>query len=391
VTLQNLPEYLGGLYRALDNFWKLIGKEVRTSTTARGLLYLHKKGRLLNEQLFGKRRDKVEDFVKTTCPTWQQSVQEGYVPPLIEVTTRLDSTLPFEFLPLFDTTVPKIDERSDETLTRDLLQLAARFPGFSTVINRIFTQYAPNASAGIIENIPRMGIRFFHHAGLIGAQREREFFSGAEWIDLRGPWPEQLLNHDNFVSDLAKQLWNGSDARTTNESIDQIQHFACHCDTEQDHSEYYALHLAHRKDWVSFLTSSVRRVTIGDLGSEIGSYDEKRDPNCSYPIVFLNACGSSKFTPDGVASFPKLFLGLEGSRGVIGTETTIPDSFAAAFSKRFYLNLIQGYTLGESLFRARWSLLKHYKNPLGILYTVYANPDLRVRRPLPSKADAPGS
>ena len=82
-------------------------------------------------------------------------------------------------------------------------------------------------------------------------------------------------------------------------------------------------------------------------------------------------------TATGVGSFPEVFLDV-GNRSVIGTETRIPDAFAAAFSEKFYLTLIRGDPVGVSLFTARWSLLKHLRNPLGILYTLFGIPDLHV-------------
>jgi len=99
-------------------------------------------------------------------------------------------------------------------------------------------------------------------------------------------------------------------------------------------------------------------------------------PKESYPLAFLNACGTSKTIPTALTSFPKGFL--RTYRGVIGTETPIPDDFAAAFSAKFYARFVRGYSLGEALHRARWDFLQQSCNPLGILYTAYANPDLCV-------------
>jgi hypothetical protein len=80
-----------------------------------------------------------------------------------------------------------------------------------------------------------------------------------------------------------------------------------------------------------------------------------------------------------------LFLVENGNRGFIGTETRIPDQYAAAFSEQFYTELLQGRPLGEAVHAARWTLLRRHNNPLGILYTVYADPDMRVRKPVTLK------
>jgi CHAT domain-containing protein len=98
------------------------------------------------------------------------------------------------------------------------------------------------------------------------------------------------------------------------------------------------------------------------------------------PLVFLNACGTSAITPGGVASFPSLFL-KNGNRGFIGSETRISDKVAAAFSRSFYGEFVAGQSLGEAVKAAKWALLRQYNNPLGILYTNYANPDIRVLKP----------
>jgi hypothetical protein len=67
---------------------------------------------------------------------------------------------------------------------------------------------------------------------------------------------------------------------------------------------------------------------------------------------------------------------------VVGTEASVPDLFAAEFSKLFYSVLIKGKSVGESVYFARREFLKYNNNPLGILYTVYVDPDLRVSHPM---------
>jgi hypothetical protein len=96
-------------------------------------------------------------------------------------------------------------------------------------------------------------------------------------------------------------------------------------------------------------------------------------------------------TPNGITSFPEMFLFNVGNRGVIGTETRIPDQFAAEFSEQFYLNLVRGATLGMAVFNARWTLLKRRNNPLGLLYSVYANPYATVRKPLRNAVSLAGT
>lgn len=410
VTPEGLDGPLKELYSGLDDFRKIVGTEVERDyyTAISALRNLYKLGGSLNRIIFGDRlRFTIKDFIKSASfGAW--SGTEPQIPSVVTITNKslAEHWLPFEFLPWFDTGQPQAIASSDEaTLAKELGRLAAQFLGFSTVVSRVYGEGDDQESAAesrnesgaahemnsVIDNLPRLGLRFFHHAGLPGAQRERTFFTtqAADWLELRGPWPQDQLAQGDFISQLSEQLWNAADDATANaiERGDQIQHFSCHCDTTakssdtNDPSLSYYLTLAHRSDKF-FHSSSERRASIRELNETFADYDQRTQAR-NYPIVFLNACGTSKLTASGVTSFPKFFMGLEGNRGVIGSETTIPDDFAAAFSKRFYLNLIRDSNLGQALFRARWGLLMQRRNPLGILYTLYGNPHLRVRRQRP--------
>jgi len=158
--------------------------------------------------------------------------------------------------------------------------------------------------------------------------------------------------------------------------LDQVQHFACHCETHETLSEDCFLGFAHDN-------RSHRKVTIGDLQNRFAALSVRlpRQEDVALPLIFLNACGTSAIDPGGVSSFPALFVEENGNRGFIGTETRMPDKFAAAFSQAFYTHLLEGYPLGEAIHAAKWNLLEKQNNPMGIFYTVYANPDTRVRKP----------
>ncbi len=65
-------------------------------------------------------------------------------------------------------------------------------------------------------------------------------------------------------------------------------------------------------------------------------------------------------------------------RGVIGTETVIPDTFAAVFAANFYKAFLTGEPIGQALISAKRQMVDKYGNPLGMVYTMYADPDLQV-------------
>jgi hypothetical protein len=297
------------------------------------------------------------------------------------VKSSIKHVLPFEIFPIFDLSrLPEILDRPG------LFRAASRFLGFSTIVNRVFLQ-KQGVVGSELENRPRLRLRFFQHLDLPACKVEQDFLKGVGWIEFHGPWPYELLDPERFISELAGQLWNSaaSVAEAQSDARDQIQHFSCHCDTTATISSHYSLCLAHKGK--GFFTSAPeRRASIGELKQEMTKLEPQvkrlgeSSSRGSGSLVFLNACGSSKLTPTGVSSFPDFFL-KTGSRGVIGTETRIPDTFGAAFSEQFYRHLERGFSIGECVYRARWELLKHYNNPLGILYTIYGDSDLHVRWP----------
>lgn len=96
-----------------------------------------------------------------------------------------------------------------------------------------------------------------------------------------------------------------------------------------------------------------------------------------HPLVFLNACETANLNPLHTFHFANSFLE-SGARGVVVTEFKVPDSFAADFVENFYAHFLNGKPLGESLLTTRRSFAKQNKNPLGLLYSMYASPWIRL-------------
>jgi CHAT domain-containing protein len=149
----------------------------------------------------------------------------------------------------------------------------------------------------------------------------------------------------------------------------QIQHFACHGSAEHADPARYELTLAGgaKERWP---------IPLAELDND---FDQRTDgvPRVR-PLVFLNACGSAHIDPVRMYSWPHWFL-QNGHRGVIGTETLVPDVVAARFSEWFYEQLLALQPLGAAMVVARRRLLHEFMNPLGLLYVLYADPDLTVR------------
>ena len=335
---------------------------------------LYAVGAELGFGIFGRLLPDAQAYFGAAWKGWARAGEQSYVAPHIELVGSLGLTLPLEFVPLFNMSEPVIRD------VADLLPTAARFPIFSTIVSRATAHRAAAGSPDVIENGSALLVRLFLHAGLLGAGEEQHFFESAPGTALRGPWPDRDLPPPDFVRQLANRLKQASDPGDPSYAglADHIQHFMCHCDTEKSASRDYTMTLAHRAKLLGiFSTVREQSATLAELHARLAA--PATVPELG-PLIFLNACGSSKITPEGVASFPGLFFEL-GSRGVIGTEIAVPDYAAAEFARNFYTSFLEGRTLGEAMYEARIQLLRDRFNLVGALYSAHANPDLRLRSP----------
>jgi hypothetical protein len=96
-----------------------------------------------------------------------------------------------------------------------------------------------------------------------------------------------------------------------------------------------------------------------------------------HPLVIMNACDTGNLNPLYTSYFAQMFLQY-GARGVVATECTVPDAFAADFAERLYGHLLGGERLGQSLLDTRTYFLETYHNPTGLLYSMYAPQSIRL-------------
>jgi CHAT domain len=187
-------------------------------------------------------------------------------------------------------------------------------------------------------------------------------------------WPRRGVV--GTAADLAEFLWHVTHCtrRQERKIPDQIHHFASHFDTTSVDCEEHAIRLAG-------CANSEFQVALWQLNAKVAEL-KARGPLPSRnmrPLVFVNACGTSKMDPDGALSLPDLFLGpLLCSRGFIGTETTMSDPVAMEFATWFYERLLHGAPIGRALHDSRRRLVEEFRNPLGLFYTCYAHPELRI-------------
>jgi CHAT domain len=96
-----------------------------------------------------------------------------------------------------------------------------------------------------------------------------------------------------------------------------------------------------------------------------------------HPLIILNACGTGNLNSLSTSRIAATFL-RHGARGVVATECALPDAFAAKFSEQLYRHLFAGETLGQSLLVARRHFFENFLNPLGLLYSLYGPPSIRL-------------
>jgi CHAT domain-containing protein len=127
--------------------------------------------------------------------------------------------------------------------------------------------------------------------------------------------------------------------------------------------------------------SALKLLSNGDL-----TFDEIRRlrfPQESRPIVFINACSSSKTTlfGDKTVSLSKAFIEA-GALAYIGTMWPIKDTIAAKFASKFYTDL-KKLTIGESLRSARHDIMIHTgstnKSVTWLPYALYGDTIRRIR------------
>jgi hypothetical protein len=357
-------EYRKALKRGLDQM-KACVRDPKPSIkdAAKALGELNHRGLSLVWQIFGEHRERLVRVFQESFLGWRTETE----PIVITVAAELSRFVPIEFLPLFELSEwPKPDDLPT------LEEAARRFPGFSAILQREF----PNISVSqdlLLDNDPKLPLKCFYNSSLRGADQEIQFFqNNKNCIDIDGPWPERQLSGNDFPRSLALHL-RYADRRFNGQyrtPVDQIQHFVCHCEVDDEVSSDSCLRLTFGNE-----------ATIADLQSFFAVFEE-RSRSREGPLIFLNACESSRIDPMGVTSFPRFFLEENRNRGFIGTETNIPDGFASDFSQYFYRSLLKGINLGKAIFQAKWTMLRERNNPLGILYVVYADPDLHVSKPV---------
>jgi len=208
-------------------------------------------------------------------------------------------------------------------------------------------------------------VRFFRHPEF--ASGELRLFKFHREFRLIGPLPEPggMLA---LVEQLADPCYSALEP-------DQVVHLSCDHKTDKDPHKISGYELMLLESVLSFGYHERHEIKVNDL--EVGLADSKRVPEAvERPLVFFNGCRGD-FYPFASESVAGVLL-RNRNRAVVSTSIKVPDDVAAAFARFFYWQLLRGQRSAEALRYARWDLLRTLGSPLGLLYTYYGQPTLRV-------------
>lgn len=326
----------------------------------RAIYSLYKLGTTFLNEVF---RDpwEIREFCAVACPRkWDDTTS----PPLITMHAMIYDMLPLEVLPLLSLEAPPGLVHTAEQLA----EAVHCFSGFGGNVQRIIEKIQPPACTALPHN-DKLNIKLFQYGSLGGVTKLKAFLASHDRVELDGPWPTVSTQRNGFIDTLFTHLIAPSKSfeGEARDPPDAIHHFACHCDTGSPNDKHHYFRLAPDGASHEF------KVTLPEL------YASRQRVKTALPLVFMDACESAGASASGIASFPRFFL-MNGNLGFIGTEIPIRDSFAIEFARTFYSAFLAGATLGDAVHKARYrSLMRVGANSLaGLMYTVYADPDLSV-------------
>jgi hypothetical protein len=188
----------------------------------------------------------------------------------------------------------------------------------------------------------------------------------AFWAQAAKQRPRIRVTPRTTRAQVVQALASGDDA-------DQIVYFYCH-------AESAGLGDPGGPD-TSSLVLTDDSITLGDLSLDAPASTPLRGS----PLVFINACESADLSPLFYDGFVPYFMA-KGARGVVGTECQTPALFAADWAQRFFNRFLDGEPVGEVFLALRRELLEQHGNPLGLLYAVHCDGDIRIEPALKASA-----
>jgi hypothetical protein len=100
-----------------------------------------------------------------------------------------------------------------------------------------------------------------------------------------------------------------------------------------------------------------------------------------HPLVFLNGCSTGNYGPESFVSLIDDFR-KAGASGVIGTECAVSEMIAEGYATELFPKLFRGERLGQAMLEVRRDFLLKKKNPLGLVYSLYASSEISLASPV---------
>jgi len=231
------------------------------------------------------------------------------------------------------------------------------FWGLNHIISRVIVQRNP-APLGIWPVIPftsrpKLGL-LVHHKLAAVTDKEIPFFNRLLREGRIALFELRALDPNKRLEELGefKNFWG--------EGF-HLAHFACHAFYEEESPAHSCIVL-----------SDDFSISVRDLAS----YEVTID---NHPLIVMNACETDNMNPLYSSHFAGALIKC-GARGVVATECTISDTFAADFAQQLYEHLLAGEPLGESLLATRRYFVEELQNPSGLVYSMYAAPSIRLAK-----------
>jgi hypothetical protein len=305
--------------------------------------------------------DEIETLKSYLAPAIKRVESGGYGNrdlPIIQV------EMPRNFIQIEALPFIEIGQMPRFTSLEEMLQGAMRFFGFAFVTQRI--ERAEADMDGTLRAVPKVPVKMFRHAELAGSAAEADMLAKDFALVGDGAWPTTgACTAEDTLS--AMVHFDQDFAGRKKAAIDQIHHFSCHSDIGERHP-YLEMMAAGGTPFQISTRSFNEQFRIAMRGQSVG---------LPRPLAFLNACESNSPSSESLGTWASTLVQAR-YRAVIATEAPAPDAFASAFSQAFYGELLAGHTVGQALQRAKRGLLERWKNPFGLLYTLFGNPDLRI-------------
>ena len=261
------------------------------------------------------------------------------------------SLLPLELFPFVEPSSP-YDRRVGEPFGRRM----SRYLGFRALIIRS----QGGTSGPIARNA--MGLIPIYIIALTdtrfrGVRRQVSFFrSRVRDFSVETDWPDpKTVNPDIAPDDLARALL----------ARDGLLHFCCHFHAERYGEEPYF-------DFGGLPGRAPIRVTLSELRGALANQQNSSGPSPAQKLVFINTCRSGAHYETSLVGF----LQEKRFTEIVGSESRLPDPVAGEYAIRFYTALLRGKSKAAAILQARRDLLERQRNPAGLLYTSYGDPEL---------------